>query len=76
MKPHQPTTSLTAYANKDIKISSENFQKKEVGSDRSVSKNLFSSVIMNDLAVKTIESIDIVISSFNKVVHPKTDINP
>ena len=48
--------------------SSENIQKKEGGPDRSVSDNQFSSVTLNELAVKARK--DTVLSSFSKeVIH-------
>ena len=48
--------------------SSENFQKKEGGPDRSVSDNQSSSVTLNELAMKARK--DTVISSFSKeVIH-------
>ena len=46
--------------------SSENIQKKEVGSDRSVSDNQSSSVTLNELAIKP--KSHTVISSFSKEV--------
>ena len=56
--------------------SSQNIQKnlKECGSDCTVSNNKFSSVTLNELAMKARESIQS--SSFNKAVNLKTDINP
>ena len=49
-------------------MSSENIQKKEGGPDRSVSDNQFSSVTLNELAMKSRK--DTVISSFSKeVIH-------
>ena len=58
--------------NKNIKMSSfkssENIQKKGVGTDRSVSDNQFSSVTLNELAMKARKNA--VISSFSKeVIH-------
>ena len=58
--------------NKNIKMSSfksnESIQKKEGGSDRSVSDNQSSSVTLNELAMKARK--DTVISSFSKeVIH-------
>ena len=54
--------------NKNIKMSSfnssENIQKKESGSDRSVSDNQSSSVTLDELAMKARK--DAVISSFSK----------
>ena len=50
--------------------SSLNTQKKEVGPNRSVLNNRFSSVTLNEMAMKARDS------SFNKAVNPKTDINP
>ena len=48
--------AMTKVPNKNIKMSSfkssENIQKKEGGSDRSVSDNQFSSVTPNELAMK------------------------
>ena len=57
---------------KNIKISSfkssKNIQKKEGGPDRSVSDNQYSSVTLNELAMKARK--DTVISSFSKeVIH-------
>ena len=57
---------------KNIKISSfkssKNIQRKEGGPDRSVSDNQFSSVTLNELAMKARK--DTVISSFSKeVIH-------
>ena len=53
--------------------SSGNIQKKEGGPDRSVSNHQFSSVTLNELAMKARENSP-VISCFNKAVNPKTDI--
>ena len=71
---HQPpgTTPAAVTTNKTIKMSSfkssENIQKKEGGSDRSVSDNQSSSVTLNELAMKARK--DTVISSFSKeVIH-------
>ena len=54
--------------------SSENIQKKEVGSDRSVSDNQSSSVTLNELAMKSRKSY------YNFKLqhrsHTMTDINP
>ena len=59
---------------KNVKLrsfnSSENIQKKEYWPERPVLNNKFSSVTMNDLAMKAR------VSCFNKTVIPKTDINP
>ena len=60
-------------SNKNIKMSSfkssENIQKKEGGSDRSVSDNESSSVTLNELAINRARK-DTVISSFSKeVIH-------
>ena len=41
-----------------------------------VSNTKFSSVTLNELAMKARERISTVISSFNKTVYKKTDINP
>ena len=55
----------------------ECIQKKEDGPDRSVSNNQFSSVTLNELAIKAKarECMHSVIRSFNKAVIPLTDIN-
>ena len=53
--------------------SSANIQKKECGSDRSVSNHLFSTVILHEMAKKV--SVQIAISSFKWAVDSKTDIN-
>ena len=69
--PHG-TTQAAVTTNKNIKMSSfkssENIQKKEGGSDTSVSDNQSSSVTLNELAMKARK--DTVISSFSKeVIH-------
>ena len=56
--------------------SSDNIQKKECAPDSIVSKKQFSSVTLNVLAIEAKESIFIIISSINKTIDPKTDINP
>ena len=54
--------------------SSENIQRKEGVPDRSVSNNQFSSVTLNELAIKTRDQRGhTVISSFNMAVKPKGD---
>ena len=65
-------TKRDVSTNKNIKMSSfkssENFQKKDVGPDRSVSDNQSSSVTQNELATKARK--DTAISSFSKeVIH-------
>ena len=69
--PHS-TTPAAVTTNKKIKMSSfkssENIQKKEGGSGRSVSDNQSSSVTLNELPMKARK--DTVISSFSKeVIH-------
>ena len=55
-----PTTQSRIFTNKNINMgsfkNSENIQKKEDGSDRSVSKNQFSSVTLDSLAMEARES--------------------
>ena len=53
------------------------FQSSEaVGPDRSVSNNVFSSVTLDELALKAREREQTVISNYNNAAHPKTGINP
>ena len=62
--------------NNDLKLSSLELcknSKEEVGPDRSVSSNKFSSVTLNKLAMNS--KICTVISSFSNAVNQKTDIN-
>ena len=68
-------TAIFTAVNKNTKISSfkssENIQKKEGGSDRSVSDNQSSSMNLNELAMKARKNT--VISSFSKeVIHSLT----
>ena len=67
--PHS-TTPAVVTTNKNIKMSSfkssENIQKKESGSGRSVSDNQSSSVTLNELPMKAKK--DTVISNFSKNV--------
>ena len=71
--PHSTTpAAVTVTTNKNIKMSSfkssENIQKKEGGSGRSVSDNQSSSVTLNELPMKARKGT--VISSFSKeVIH-------
>ena len=69
--PHG-TAPAAVTTNKNIKMSSfkssGNIQKKEDGPDRSVSDNQFSSVTLNEMAMKARKNT--VISSFSKeVIH-------
>ena len=52
---------------------SENIQKKESESDRSVSNSQFSLVTLNELAMKAIESI-VLFRVFSKAVNQKTSL--
>ena len=65
--PHG-TTTAAVITNRNIKMctfmSSENSQKREGGSDRSVSDNQSSSVALNELAIEARK--ETVISSFSK----------
>ena len=71
--PPHSTTPAAVTTNKNTKVrsfkSSQNIQKKERGSDSTVWNNKFSSVTLNELAMKARDS------SFNKAVNLKTDIN-
>ena len=72
LSAYSKVTPAKSTPNKNIKMSSfkssENFQKKEDGPDRSVSDNQSSSVTLNELAMKARK--DTVISSFSKeVIH-------
>ena len=71
LPPSPPPKKMSSFK------SSENIQKKEGGSDRSVSNTPFSSsVALKQLAIKARERIYTVSSSFNKAINPKIDTNP